>query len=84
MKLILKTDSPEVKANEHTIKLILMDALGEFQSNRGPTSEAYVNRRYPDDSVYKGDARKRKIEQVEHRKRLAELLHEAELTIEWE
>jgi hypothetical protein len=62
------------------------DALAEFQSNRGLSSEAYVNRRYPGNSVlYDNEQRARKIRQVEHRKMLAELIrNDIDFTIERE
>jgi hypothetical protein len=86
MRIIIKTDEPELKANERTIQYILMDALAEFQSHRGPTPEAYVNKRYPDSQVYSGKEREKKIQQVGHRIRLAEILRNAaaHITIEWE
>ena len=86
MKVIIELDDDydfEIKATEHEIRYILMDALAEFQSHRGPTPEAYVNRRYPDSQVYAGKKqREEKIQQVAHRIRLAERLHRGVFRLE--
>lgn len=54
------------------IGYILMDALWEFQTNRGPSSKEYVDRRYPDILAYKWLDRDRKIKDTDERKLTAE------------
>jgi hypothetical protein len=51
---------------------LLMDALAEFQSSRGPTSREYVDRRYPNTKAYAWLDREEKIKQVDKRKWAAE------------
>lgn len=59
---------------------MLMDALAEFQSHRGPTPMAYVNRRYPIRDEYGWMNREQKAAQVERRCKLAEA---ARMALEW-
>ena len=85
-KIIIVTDDAEIKANQRVIQNILMDSLYEFQSNRGPTSAEYVEKRYPDSSGYLWLDREKKVAEVNKRKRLADTLHGAihQLEIQWE
>ena len=85
VEIIIKTDDPEIKSKERIIAYLLMDALYEFQSHRGPSPQAYVEKRYPGDSVYSGEARQKKIEEVGQRIHLANVLHHAMsfFRIEW-
>lgn len=76
-RIIIETDEPDIEASEHIIRYILMDALAEFQSNRGPTSRDYVDERYPDVPDYAWLDRKKKVQQVDQRKMLADRLHHA-------
>lgn len=65
MKFIVTFDLPEyVETSEHEVKLILMDALYEFVSHRGPTAEAYVEKRYAN---MWDEFRKDKVKQVNKR-----------------
>jgi hypothetical protein len=57
---------------EREIVYTLMDALSEFQSARHHDGRSYVNKRYPDTSVYSGKRREEKIQQVNRRISLAE------------
>jgi len=66
----------DIDASEQEVRLTLLDAFAEFSANRGPTSEDYVNRRYPDSAVYAGSRRDEKILQVERRKNIAKALHQ--------
>jgi hypothetical protein len=91
MKIVIELDSElidksEIKANEKVIRYLLMDALYEFQANRGPSPERYVNTRYPDNHVYKGDARRDKINEVANRIKMADILHRSvgSMRILWE
>lgn len=58
-------------ATEREVRYTLMDALAEFQANRGPTSRAYVERRYPTMSMG-WISHDEKVRQVERRKFVAE------------
>jgi hypothetical protein len=61
-----------VGASEKEIRHTLMDALAEFQSNRGPTSAEYVDRRYAKTRDYAWLNREEKVRQVDRRKHIAE------------
>lgn len=60
----------------YLIRYLLCDALAEFQICR-KAAEVYVNERYPDEEVYSGEERVKKIQQVASRVRLAERLRNA-------
>jgi hypothetical protein len=72
MKQIIFTLPDDVSLD--TARYILMDALAEFQTARGPNAEAYVNKRYPDTPEYAWLDRADKITQVERRRQIAEIL----------
>lgn len=77
-RIIVESTDKEIKDNERIIRHILMDALYEFVSHRGPTAEEYVNKRYPGNSVYATpEERAAKIKEVNNRIILAEKLHKA-------
>lgn len=58
------------------IELLLMDALYEFTAHRASgNGREYVDKRYPGDSVYAGERREWKIQQVEQRCRAADAIH---------
>lgn len=68
-------------SSEQEIIYTLMDALAEFQSARHHNGESYVNKRYPDDTVYSGERRQEKIRQVNRRIHLAEQMRCAIMTV---
>lgn len=61
------------ETNETEIRYILMDALGEFVSHRGPTARQYVAKRYNDNS-FSEEWKERKIVEVDHRRSVSEAL----------
>ena len=71
MKVSIEFDN-NLGSTEQEVIYTLMDALAEFQSARHHNGESYVNKRYPDESVYRGDRRTEKITQVNRRIYLAE------------
>lgn len=61
---------------ERELEFLLGDALHEFNANRGPSAEEYVEKRYATQS----DAFKaRKVAEVRRRRAIAETLHNAAL-----
>jgi hypothetical protein len=70
------------ETSEQEVKYTLMDALAEFQSARHHNGESYVNKRYPDESVYRGERRVAKIRQVNRRILLAEQMRNSIKTVE--
>lgn len=66
---------------QHELKGILHDAFAEFAGHRGPTPEAYVAKRYPDNEGYKWLDREKKIEQVRRRIYTALALHKASFDV---
>lgn len=71
MRVIIEFENT-LNCSPQEIRYTLMDALAEFQSARHHNGESYVNKRYPDESVYKGERRIDKIRQVNRRIHLAE------------
>jgi hypothetical protein len=69
---------------DRDLRWLFMDALYEFVMHRGPSPVEYVDRRYPDDTVYRGEARERKVAQVLARNRWAEAIRHGEFTLEHE
>lgn len=69
-------------SSDKEVRHILMDALYEFVSHRGPTAEAYVNKRYPIGKDYAWLDRQEKIKQVNRRIHTAVEMHASIITIE--
>jgi hypothetical protein len=70
---------------EHDVHTVLMDALYEFVSHRGPNAEAYVTKRYADVAAYASEERRAaKIEQVRRRCAVAEMLLDSVTSLEVE
>jgi hypothetical protein len=80
MRVVLEFENP-LGSSEQEVRYTLMDALAEFQSARHHNGESYVNKRYPDDSVYSGVRRTEKIVQVNRRIHLAEQMRNAFMRI---
>jgi hypothetical protein len=85
MKIVIEFPDSDRIAEEladvtdHQIRYILMDALAEFVSHRGPTPAAYVERRYADNPDLNTIA---KVAEVRNRCRIAEVLRFGDPTIE--
>lgn len=77
MKVIIDCfDALPTGATDHDLRIVIMDAMAEYVSARANgNGEAYVNKRYPDENVYSGEARKVKIASVNLRCRVARMLH---------
>lgn len=69
-----RTDS---NLSQHQVKMMLLDALSEFRSNRGPSAREYVNRRYPNTPGYAWLDREKKITEVMKRQQLADDFHQS-------
>lgn len=82
MTITLEIDKAE-NLDEHELKLTLLDSFYEFVAHRGPSAEAYVNKRYPEDDnqIYVNERRKEKINQVNRRIIIANALHKASFDV---
>jgi len=80
-KIIIETDDEHLKNNANLLRLTLLDAFYEFVSHRGPTAEAYVNKRYPEDEGYDWLNREEKVREVRWRIWIANELHQATLEL---
>lgn len=95
-KLTLTFELPRelnFEETQHLLHLLLCDALSEFQSRRGvdgqdcnslSMADAYVERRYPGNTVYRGENRTRKVHQVRNRCELAHNLKQAAFNLDLE
>lgn len=78
----LTINLPEgLEFTERQFQVLFADALAEFISHRGPTSEDYVNERYPNTPDYAWLDRSKKIGEVNQRKLVADRLHNAVLSM---
>lgn len=76
-------DQMPIGTTEQDICIVLADALAEYTSHRAyGNGETYVNKRYPDSSVYTGERRAEKIKSVSLRCKIADRLHSFRLTLE--
>lgn len=71
----------EGEASERQVRYLIMDALSEFVSHRGPTAETYVNNRYPNTADYSWLNRADKIREVNERIILAQRLHSGNIKV---
>ncbi|MAF72507.1 MAG: hypothetical protein CMH39_00595 [Micrococcales bacterium] len=60
-----------INLDEHEARLVISDALAEYRTHRGPTPQAYVDRRYPADSDYSESFRDNKVYTTGRRTRAA-------------
>lgn len=79
MKLTIEFEIDE-KVDVRTVQYLIMDALGEFVSHRSPATE-YVNKRYPDTPDYAWLNREDKVAEVIRRCRIADIMHNGEITV---
>ena len=75
-RIILTVDEDLTAEEVCALNNMLGDAVWEFAGMRRD-AEAYVNKNYKSDAVYAGEARVRKIAQVEQRVALALKVHGA-------
>ena len=85
MKITLEVENTTSLTEEefkHWLTLTLKDSFYEFVSHRGPTAEAYVERRYTND--FAESWKKRKIQEVNNRIMIADRLWHASFHVEIE
>lgn len=82
-KLMLTLPKDLTEQEQHTLRLLLLDALGEFAARRFP-ADTYVAERYPESEGYDWLVRPDKIKEVQNRISLAQLAHSSvfDMTVE--
>ena len=83
IELDVEAEEALVGVSDQQLGILLRDAFGEFADRRSPARE-YVDRRYPGDGVFAGEARDVKVKQVERRINLANALHRGHARVEYD